>query len=94
MSLFEINCPMCKGTIWVDPSTGRVVDHQAADHQRASLDEFMKMQKNRGSALEEQFKKAKAEQEKRREQMDSQFRKAGQNDDGKPDTMRSPFDWD
>jgi len=20
MSMFEIKCPMCKGTIWVDPS--------------------------------------------------------------------------
>jgi hypothetical protein len=42
LSLFEIKCPLCKGTIWIDPATGKVVDHQSADHQKGDFNEFLK----------------------------------------------------
>jgi hypothetical protein len=94
MSLLEIKCPMCKGSIWLDPATGRIVDHKESGRQRASFDDFLKTQGKRGSLLEEQFRKAKEENQKRKEQMEQQFRKAKDRPDELEGDVSSPFDWD
>ena len=94
MSLFEIRCPMCKGTLWIDPSSGKVVDHKSADHQKADLGAFLKEHKQRGSALENQFKKAKAEKDKRKEEMDQKFRDAKKLAEDFEGDVSSPFGWD
>ncbi|MBD3317519.1 MAG: hypothetical protein GF344_17145 [Chitinivibrionales bacterium] len=94
MSLVEIKCPMCKGAIWLDPSTGRVVDHQESGRRQASFDEFLKTQGKRGSQLEEQFKKAQEESVKRKEQMERQFKRAKDRPDELKGDVESPFDWD
>jgi hypothetical protein len=94
MSLFEIRCPMCKGTLWVDPSSGKVVDHKSADHQKADLGEFMKTHKDRGNILEDQFKKAKMEKEKHKQEMDKKFKDARKLADDFKGDVSSPFGWD
>jgi hypothetical protein len=97
MSLFEIKCPGCKATLWIDPSTGALVDHKAANHQKADLGAFIKSQKNRGNELEDKFKKAKEEQLKRKEELEKQFKKAQEHPEefaGKGDDMQDPFKWD
>ena len=58
MSLFEIKCPMCKGTLWIDPATLKVVDHKSADHPKASLEQFLQAQK-KGVAWDDKFQKPK-----------------------------------
>ncbi len=94
MSLFEVKCPMCKGTIWIDPSTGQVIDHRAVDHQKADIKEFIKSQKDRGSELENKFRKAKEEQQKRKEEMEKRFKNARDLDAPEENPLNSPFDWD
>lgn len=94
MSLFKIKCPMCKGTIWIDPSSGRLVDHKAADHKKIDLDDYMKSQKNRGSELEDKFKKAKQEQVKRKEQLEKDFKRAKEHPEEFEGEVTSPFQWD
>ncbi len=95
MSLFELKCPMCKGTLWIDPSSGRLVDHKSADHKKIDLQDFMKSQKSRGSELENKFLKAKEEQAKRMEEMEKDFKKAKENpDEIEGGEYQSPFDWD
>jgi len=94
MSLFEIKCPLCKGTLWIDPSTGNIIDHKAADHKKLDLEGFLKSQKNRGSELEEKFKKAKEEQDKRKEEMEKEFKKSKENVDKYKGDVQSPFQWD
>ena len=95
MSLFEITCPMCKGTIWIDPSTGRLIDHKSADHKKIDLQDFLKSQKNRGTELENKFKKAKEESEKRKEQMEKDFKHAKEHpEEIKGEEYQSPFQWD
>ena len=94
MSLFEIKCPMCKGTLWINPSTGKLVDHKSADHKKIDLDDFLKSQKNRGSDLEEKFKKAKAEKEKRREEMEEKFKRTKEHPEEFEGDYQSPFQWD
>ncbi|MFP4416786.1 MAG: hypothetical protein ACOC41_04940 [Chitinivibrionales bacterium] len=93
MSLFEIKCPMCKGTLWVNPTNGEVVDHQSPDHKKADLNEFLHAQKSRGSELEDKFKKAKLEEEKRRQEMEQKFKNAKNLKDDNS-RVENPFDWD
>lgn len=94
MSLFEIKCPICKGKIWVDSSTGSVVDHESADHKKINLDNFLKSQKDRSSELEDKFKKAKEKQEKRKMQMEKDFIKAKEHPEEIKGDYQSPFQWD
>ncbi|MCU0608627.1 MAG: hypothetical protein MUF22_02515 [Chitinispirillaceae bacterium] len=96
MSLFEIKCPICKGKIWIDPSSGKVVDHQTADHQKGDFDEFLKS-RNKGPAWDDRFQKAKDSEAKRKAEIEEKFMKAKENPgelpgDGGP--LKSPLDWD
>lgn len=94
MSLIEITCPECKGKLWVDPSTGRVVDHKSVDHKKINLNDFLKSQTSRGSDLEEKFKKAKEEKNKLKLKMNEDFKKANKHSDNNQGAYESPFQWD
>lgn len=96
MSLFEIKCPLCKGTLWIDPASGKVVDHQSADHQKGNFEDFMKS-RQKGTAWDDRLKKAKDDEARRKAEIAEKFKKAASepveiNPDEKP--MSSPFDWD
>ena len=94
MSLFEIRCPMCKGTIWIDPSTGKVLDHKSTDHQKADLSAFLKTHKQRGSELDDQFKKSKEQQEKRKQELEQRFKQAKEHPEDLTGEVENPFLWD
>jgi uncharacterized protein YbaR (Trm112 family) len=94
MALFEIKCPMCKGTLWLDPSNGKVVDHRAADHHKAGFGEFLKNEKQRSAGWDDKLKRAKEDQEKRKAELEDKFRKARDNADALPDEIDNPFKWD
>jgi hypothetical protein len=96
MSLFEIKCPLCKGTLWIDPASGKVVDHKSADHQKGNFEDFMKS-RQKGPAWDDRLKKAKDDEVRRKAEIEEKFKKAASepveiNPDEKP--MNSPFDWD
>lgn len=93
MSLFEIKCPLCKGTLWIDPASGKVVDHRAFDKPKADLKEFIESQK-KGTAWDDRFQKAKEEEAKRKAEIEKKFKQAKENDTDLPEPMQSPFDWD
>ena len=95
VALFEIKCPLCKGTLWIDPASGKVVDHQSADHQKGDFEEFMKSRK-KGTAWDDRFQKAKEEEIKRKAEIERKFLKAKETtEDGTEEKpMQSPFDWD
>lgn len=96
MSLFEVKCPMCKGTLWIDPSTCKIVDHKSADHSKANFDEFLKSQK-KGTAWDDKLKKAKEEEAKRKAEIEMKFKQAKESKpepDSSSEQLRSPFDWD
>jgi hypothetical protein len=95
MALLEIHCPMCKGIIILDPSTGTIVEHKVPEQKKADLSDFLKSQKTRGSDLENMFKKSKIEQDKRKSQLDEEFKKAKEHPENlKGDDSYSPFKWD
>jgi hypothetical protein len=92
--MFEIKCPLCKGTLWVDPSSGKVVDHKATDAPKVDFNDFVKSQKNRGADLENMFKKSRDEQNKRKEKLEEEFKKAKEHPEELKGDIESPFGWD
>ncbi|MBN1308806.1 MAG: hypothetical protein JXA18_12860 [Chitinispirillaceae bacterium] len=94
MSLFEIRCPLCKGILWIDPASGKVVDHKAADRQKSNFEDFIKARKQ-GTAWDEKMKKAKEEEAKRKAEIEIKFKVAKETTDGTPDeSLQSPLNWD
>jgi uncharacterized protein YbaR (Trm112 family) len=94
MSLFEVKCPLCKGTLWVDQSTGKVVDHKSADHQKTDFDDFMKKQKEKSSQWEGKIKKAAEENAKRKAEIEEKFKVAKEKPEEIQGDYESPFKWD
>jgi Zn-finger nucleic acid-binding protein len=94
MAMLEIKCPMCKGTLWIDQSNGKVVDHSSAEHAKADFDSFMKAQQDKSSRWDDRLHKAKDETAKRKAEIDERFRKARENPDSVQGDYESPFKWD
>lgn len=96
MSLFEVKCPLCKGTLWIDSASGTVKDHQSADHQKADFSEFLKTRKQR-TAWEDKMKKAKEDETKRKAEIEKLFKDAKDRKDidrEEENPFQSPLDWD
>ena len=96
MSLFEIKCPLCKGMLWIDPASGKVIDHKAADQQKSDFKDFLKAQQ-KGTAWDEKMKKAKEEEAKRKAEIEMKFKVARETKEIEKDSdhpFHSPLDWD
>ena len=94
MSLFEIKCPLCKGTLWIDPANGKVVDHKSVDHKKASFEDFLKS-REKGTAWEEKMKKVKEEEARRKAEIETNFKSAKDDKEAlQEDPFKSPLDWD
>jgi hypothetical protein len=94
MSLFEIKCPLCKGTLWVDQSSGKVVDHKSADHQKTDFNDFVKQQKEKSSQWEGKIKKAAEDTAKRKAEIEEKFKVAKEKPEEIQGDYESPFKWD
>ena len=100
MSLIETKCPMCNGSLWIDPSTLKIVDHRAADHQKADLARFLKDSKQ-DKGWDEKMRKAREEETRRKAEIEEKFKQAkmGQesNDNNNNASSAGPMsllDWD
>lgn len=94
MSILEIKCPMCKGSIWIEQSTGAVVDHKSGDQQKVSLDSFLKDQKGRAGKWDEKLNRAKDDTARRRTEIEERFRHAKEHPEELKGDVDSPFKWD
>jgi len=96
MSLVETKCPLCGGTLWIDPSNMKIVDHKPSEQPKADLDAFLKTYKqDRG--WNDKMKKAKEEEARRKAEIEQLFKQAKDDKELKKAAqaeMRSPFDWD
>jgi len=54
---FIIDCPCCKGKLWIDKNTGKVIKSENIKTQQSkkSLDELLKDEENRKNELNNQF---------------------------------------
>ena len=94
MNLLEITCPLCKGIIWINPDTGKVVDHKAHDHKKADFNDFIKSRHNQSAKWDEKMQKAKDEKEKRRAELEEKFKQARENPESIQGEYINPLDWD
>lgn len=94
MSILEIRCPLCKGTLWIDQSTGKVVDHKSADQKKTDFDSFMKHQSEKSGIWDKKIKQARDDVAKRKQEWEDRFKKAKENPDELPGDVESPFKWD
>ena len=91
---------MCKGTLWIDPSTMKIVDHKTAEQQQQKKSDFAQFLKSskEDRGWDEKMKKAKEEEAARKAQIEEQFKAAKESKDLRDDNsdagFRSPFDWD
>lgn len=95
MSLFEVKCPICKGTLWLDLSTGKVVDHKSADHVKADFKEFLKS-REKGTAWDEKMKRVKEDEAKRKAEIELKFKDAKNEEPDISDDnpFHTALDWD
>ncbi|MCL2219784.1 MAG: hypothetical protein FWC23_06955 [Chitinispirillia bacterium] len=98
MSLIETKCPMCKGSLWIDPSTMKIVDHAPADHQKADLTQFLKDSK-KDKGWDDKMKKAREDEARRKAEIDAKFKQiAAENNSNNNNTSsagpKSLLDWD
>jgi hypothetical protein len=94
MSLFEVKCPLCKGKLWIDPASGKVVDHKSVDQQKANFDDFLKS-RQKSPAWDDKMKKAKEEEAKRKAEIEMKFKVAKETTELSDDEQfHTPLDWD
>ncbi|MDR3012747.1 MAG: hypothetical protein LBU70_06005 [Chitinispirillales bacterium] len=100
MSLFETKCPQCKGTLWIDPSSLKIVDHRPADREKADLQKFLEDSK-KDKGWDDKMKKAFEEEARRKAEIEEKFKQAAKenqnfnyNNDASSAGLKSPFDWD
>ena len=93
MSLIETKCPMCKGVLWVDPSTSRIVDHRPADRQKADLEQFLKDSKQ-DKGWDDKMKKAREDEARRKAEIEEKFRQAKNMAEIPPEERKSHINWD
>jgi len=97
MSLIETKCPMCKGSLLIDPSTLKIVDHKPADHQKADLAQFLKDSKQ-DKGWDDKMKKAREDEARRKAEIEARFKQAKENNNNNDNTSstgpKSLLDWD
>ena len=79
--VFQINCPICRSVLWVDPVTEEVIKSEKGKKEKKSLDDLLKKEKKRIGEFERKFE-ATAELEKNKlkktkEKFEKALRKAG-----------------
>ena len=94
MSLFEIKCPLCKGVLWVDQSTGKWSTINRPTSRRPISTNSFKAQKNPNPGWEDKFKKAQEEKARRKAEIEQKFKIARENPDELEGEVDSPFKWD
>lgn len=95
MSLHEVKCPMCKGTLWIDLASGKIVDHKSSEHAKANFEDFLKS-RGKETAWDEKMRRAKEDEKKRKEEIELKFK--GVKDEpverSEDNPFKNPLDWD
>jgi len=96
MSLFEAKCPLCDGTLWIDPSNMKIVDHKPSEQSKADLDGFLKSYRQ-DKGWDSKMKKAKEEEARRKAEIEQLFKKAKDDKESNDTSSTGPkslLDWD
>lgn len=88
---FEIECPLCRGTLVIDKDSGKVLEHREFKKEKRSLEDFLKNEKTRTADLDKKFAEAKEREKNRLREIEKKFEAAKNN----PNLKEPPkLEWD
>jgi len=73
---FEVTCPCCQATLWVDPLARSVVKSEKAARKKASLDDLLLKEKQKKEAFESKFEATAEIEKQKRQKAKEKFEKA------------------
>ncbi|HXN06591.1 MAG TPA: hypothetical protein VN944_05955 [Nitrospiria bacterium] len=94
---FEVECPCCQATIWVDRLTGRVSRHEKASQEKKipSMEEMIRKLSKEKAAIEEKVERESKALKERSRILEEKFQESLKKID--PSDVRPPirpFDFD
>lgn len=75
-NVFELTCPCCRATLWVDRLTGEVLKSEKGPKKKASLDELVIKEQKRRSEFDRKFDATFELQKEKHSRADELFQKA------------------
>jgi uncharacterized Zn finger protein (UPF0148 family) len=73
---FEVTCPCCQATLWVDPSARSVIKSEKAARKKASLDDLLLKEKKKKEGFESKFEATAEIEKQKRQKAKEKFEKA------------------
>jgi hypothetical protein len=74
--LFEVHCPDCQSTLWIDTVTRKVIKSERSRKKRGSLDEMLLQEKKRKTEFSHKFEVTAELQKEKRKKAEEKFRAA------------------
>ncbi len=75
-NVFELTCPCCRATLWVDRLTGEVLKSEKGPKKKTSLDELMVREQKRRSEFDRKFDATFELQKEKQSKADELFKQA------------------
>jgi hypothetical protein len=85
----KVNCPICRGTLWIDPASGEVLYHERAksDHT-ATFDDFLAKSDKQDQILDDKFAQVREREKSKMERLQKKFDWAKEHKDELPDPKK------
>ncbi len=73
---FEVTCPCCQATLWVDPLARSVIKSEKAARKKESLDDLLLKEKKKKEGFESKFEATAEIEKQKRQKAKEKFEKA------------------
>lgn len=74
--VFEILCPCCQSTLWIDPVNREVIQFERGHKKKGSLEELFMKEKEKKAGFERKFQATAEMEKKRKKKVKEKFEKA------------------
>lgn len=74
--VFEVTCPCCQCTLWVDPAARSVIKSEKAAKKKASLDDLLLKEKQKQEGFAHKFEATAEIEKQKRQKAKEKFEKA------------------
>lgn len=74
--VFQIVCPCCRSTLWVDAVSCEVIQAEKPEKKKDSLDDLLQMERKRKDEFERKFEATAELEKKKLERAKEKFQKA------------------
>lgn len=74
--VFEVHCPVCQSSLWIDSATRKVIKSEKGKRKRGSLEEMLLQEKKRKTEFSQKFEATAEMQKEKRKKAEEKFRDA------------------